>query len=284
MSGWKDIVPKEYIDASSPDSFVRTKAFSAWEDVKVLLSKFGGNWIFRGQEDVSWGLQTSLERWALREGQSANVAFFEKIFVEEFQKGARNHLLSSIHLPENTLEWLSLMQHHGCPTRLLDFTCSQYVAAFFALENCWKNDCTVWCIERDWCKTTAVSNFNGDHEKKEDQISIDCDFADEKIFKVLFWEDSKATQMIFPAVPLHNNARIEIQQGLFLCQGSEESFSENVGAMDNYLDYIVKIVISPDARKDGIKDLNKMNVNNATLFPGLDGYARSIKNKVWIEK
>lgn len=284
MNKWKDIVSKDLIDTATADGLVRTITFVNWEDAKILLSKFGGNWIFRGQEDASWGLQTSLERCVHKEKRCADVQFFERSLVEEFKKGAKARLVSIMDYPENTLEWLSLMQHHGCPTRLLDFTRSQYVAAFFALENCFKSNCAVWCIEHDWCKATAVGNFNREHTKKEDQITVNCDFADEKIFKVLFWDDPKATQMIFPVVPLHSNARIEIQQGLFLCQGSEESFDENVGAMEDHLEHIVKIVISPDAREEGIKDLNKMNVNNATLFPGLDGYARSIKNKVWIEE
>ena len=126
--------------------------------------------------------------------------------------------------------------------------------------------------------------FNKEHDEKEEQITVAHDFAEEKIFKVLFWEDARAVQMIFPVNPLHNNERIEIQQGLFLCQGSNEMFSENVGAMNDSSGNIVKIIVSPKARKEAIIDLNKMNINNATLFPGLGGYARSIKNKVWIEK
>ena len=37
--------------------------------------------------------------------------------------------------PDKKLSWLSLMQHYGVPTRLLDFSTSPYVALYFAIEN-----------------------------------------------------------------------------------------------------------------------------------------------------
>ena len=283
MSGWKSLVDKIFLDGTTGDDFCRTKPFHSWQEVKTLLNKFDHSWIFRGQEDASWELRTSLERWMQKERIAPNYEFLEQIFFDEFKRGAIRYLPSLIHLPHNTLEWLSLMQHYGCPTRLLDFTVSPYVAAFFALENCKKDGCAIWCIERNWCKEIAVRNFNKEHSEHE-QISVDCNFAKEEIFKMLFWKNPKAVQMIFPVSPLHSNERIDMQQGLFLCQGSDETFEDNLEAMDNSFDHIIKIIISPEVRKEAIIDLNKMNINNATLFPGLEGYARSIKNKIWIEK
>ena len=51
------------------------------------------------------------------------------------------------HVPEweDDFQWLALMQHHGAPTRLLDFTWSPYVAAFLALERA-VDDAAVWAI------------------------------------------------------------------------------------------------------------------------------------------
>ena len=46
---------------------------------------------------------------------------------------------------DNALDWLALIQHYGGPTRLLDFTYSLYVSAFFAIETATK-DSAIWAI------------------------------------------------------------------------------------------------------------------------------------------
>jgi hypothetical protein len=58
----------------------------------------------------------------------------------------KSHLFLE-HLPaeDDAFEWLGLMQHHGTPRRLLDFTWSPYVAAFFALERA-TSDAAVWAV------------------------------------------------------------------------------------------------------------------------------------------
>ena len=57
----------------------------------------------------------------------------EERILRIFKRKA-HHFLSAGPLPDDDFEWLALMQHHGAPTRLLDFTWSPYVAAFFALQ------------------------------------------------------------------------------------------------------------------------------------------------------
>jgi len=74
------------------------------------------------------------EAWALQETRIRRI--FER----------KSHLfLADPPRHDDQIEWLALMQHHGAPTRLLDFTWSPYVAAFFALERA-SDDAAVWAL------------------------------------------------------------------------------------------------------------------------------------------
>jgi hypothetical protein len=84
-------------------------------------------WVFRGQRDHTWGLKTSLERLAGPNDAPRRIVVEERI-LNRFMRQARQHLPFVPH-KHDYLAWLSYIQHHGGPTRLLDFTRSFYVAA-----------------------------------------------------------------------------------------------------------------------------------------------------------
>src|SRR5215831_2254179 len=77
---------------------------------------------------------------------SVCVAIQERRILSLFKRKA--HLFLD-YIPADTdyFQWLGIMQHHGAPTRLIDFTWSPTVAAFFALESAKPGDkCAVWAI------------------------------------------------------------------------------------------------------------------------------------------
>ena len=69
-----------------------------------------------------------------------------------------------------------------------------------------------------------------------------------------------------------------LQQGYFLYLGNiSSSFYENI---DQYKDIhlnLIKLTIPYCVRNQAIVDLDKMGINSATLFPGIDGFCKSFK-------
>jgi hypothetical protein len=78
---------------------------------------------FRGQGDYSYKLLPSI----FRQGEEFGVKLNEPLMFQEFKR--RSHDKSSNH--NNTYDWLTLMQHYGLPTRLLDWSTNLLVALYF---------------------------------------------------------------------------------------------------------------------------------------------------------
>src|ERR1700692_3020410 len=111
---------------SGPMAFPRV-ACASWDELFDRLEGMEG-WIFRGHSSANWLLKSTLER-RTPEGESG---FFNEFnIIREFQGRAHNSL-GAHQIPSQPGEWLSLMQHFGAPTRLVDFTRSPFVAAYFA--------------------------------------------------------------------------------------------------------------------------------------------------------
>jgi FRG domain len=107
-----------------PESWVQTR------EVASLLVR----WVYRGHSDIRWPLETTLYRGGQRFRCPPEIlADREAWILRQFQRRA-HHYLTDPPSSEQRLEWLALIQHFGGPTRLLDFSHSFYVAAFFAIE------------------------------------------------------------------------------------------------------------------------------------------------------
>src|SRR5262245_20371512 len=121
--------------------WMRTREYNvmrlrSWEEYLSIISDSPyQNWAFRGQRDASAPLYSALSRHfiAFRIDQRAWSDQEERI-LRVFKRKAI-HFLDHVPDKDDDFEWLALMQDHGAPTRLLDFSWSPYVAAFFALHN-----------------------------------------------------------------------------------------------------------------------------------------------------
>ena len=128
--------------------------------------------------------------------------------VRVFRRKARIYLTDSAVL-EDDLRCLALMQHHGAPTRLLDFTKSPYVAAFFALEDA-MTDAAVYALNTPalW---SAAPRF--EPTLTRDRIDPRVRGNYERYFIGNQWP------VVWFGEPLQMDRRLVAQSGLFVVPG-----------------------------------------------------------------
>lgn len=249
-----------------------TLQFNTWNDYRHFVDELSDNWVFRGQAAAEWGLENAIER-------TDFIRYYKGIeidFLSEFQRGARNYL-NKDELPGHLIEWLALMQHHGAPTRLLDFTKSPYIAAYFAFEQNGVpvNDfMSIWAVNIHFLRTRAIEKLK---EHYGDDLEESKGVINEALFRKIFYDNS--CSLIFPVEPFRMNRRYSLQQSIFVSTGnSYEPFMKQLAFLDDAIDKsVIKIEMPSALQKPVLRDLQKMNINRASLFPDLDGYALSLK-------
>lgn len=252
-----------------------TRTLARWADIREHARS---GWLYRGHRCIDWKLESSLERYCERQKIEADKrSEVEQLLVREFKRAY--HELGA-HMPSELayMEWLSLMQHHGAPTRVIDFTYSVYVAAYFALEKA-RGDCAVWALNAQWAVEQSATALGVAGKNGADQIGVRWQgSSDEQVFDQIFISTPRV-QLACPLNPFLLNDRLRAQRGAFVVPGDvTTSFVANLQALPGHDDSanVVCLVLPAHDRKEALRDLFHMNVTRASLFPGLDGYAQML--------
>jgi hypothetical protein len=271
---------KTWFGGTSLDGFPVWKEVTSWNDLvecETKLDLIDEEWIFRGQASDTWPLDSTLQWYCARYGITGNdVKVIEQQLLIDFW---RYYDLYSVGAPppdDDTLGWLSLMRHYGTPTRLTDFTRSLFIAAFFALEDS-REDSVVWAVSKTWLTKATQSAITkmGDPTLLSDWGNHVGDAFDRIFFR------KPPSRFVSPASPAKMHERMAIQQSIFVCPGDvAASFLDNLRAMADSKDKVRPIVIKRAAQNDIMLKLLRIGIDRSALFPGLEGFAQSMRNKI----
>lgn len=267
---------------------------------KLNSLAMGGEYVFRG-----YSTQNELFPSIIR---TQDYSKYEYELLQNFEKYGSNYFHTS-----NTVEFMSVAQHYGLPTRLLDFTHNPFIALSFALykpklslENYSDNeDCNYYYIRyaslHDNICAQAIccdSIFNGYASFVTDSIARKTDLCirlAESLIGVHFVEindyflefpcmnsqlvnetkEKVGKRTILFIDPNYSNQRIILQQGLFM-------FPYTLNKTE-HIDILNKnsgiIMIHKDLRNDLNRYLNNIGFNAFRLMPDLSSICDAIKNK-----
>lgn len=188
--------------------------------------------------------------------------FREQYFSQNLPAGPAGSLITtSVWPPKELFEVMALAQHHGLPTRLLDWTKRSYVAAYFAASDA----------------VAGKAEFNGPGEKRIAVWVFDVEKGG------LFRE------LEFVRVPGSNSANLAAQGGVFTLlrqKGVRGKAFEGTPVLDEYLSQhsecpLVKVTLPAEKARSVLMLCDKYGINGATVFPDYYGAARATMDDLY---
>jgi hypothetical protein len=139
-------------------------------------------------------------------------------------------------------------------------------------------DLAVWAISTAWCRdaSATVCRAAGKSVDRLQAPALRHDTEAEAAAELLA---NQLPPCLWPIYPFRLNERLTVQQGLFIAPGDvRRSFAENLAALNGRDDEsnLRYFEIPRSARAELSRELHEANVTDATLFPGLDGFSRSL--------
>ena len=265
---------------------IQTVVIHEMDGVKDLLfeqtrneinGRFRSSYFYRGLSDVGFSLKTSLSR-----NCGSKAAALERPLLENFTKYV------SIEDPTiNSSIWKAMIigQHHGLPTRLLDWTHSTLVALHFAntegdLSQLNKHDCVVWRIDAREINEKLPSKYREKLKEKKTFI-----FSVENLNSITDsledYDKDLQGKAFVTLEPPSIDQRIVAQYSFF---------SVIPTGMDSIEDYLeqntvntVRYVIDRKLRWDLRDILDQLNMNERMIYPGTDGIAKWLARHYYVK-
>lgn len=246
VSSWPDLMEQLFVDSWNPE-----------------IMRHRSPYAFRGLSNKDYELSTRLMR------LGGNYAGVERHLLRNFRKYALDDVPKG---KDSFWKWLAVAQHFGLPTRLLDWTFSPFVAAHFAtcdLER-YDVDGAIWCV--NFIETNKLLPKKLQHLLDIDgALNLTIEMLDHAVASLPEFDSLALDSFAVFLDPPSLDGRIVNQYALF------SMMSNPLALLNDWLESRPKLfrkIVIPARLKWEIRDkLDKANITERTLFPGLDGLA-----------
>lgn len=219
------------------------------EYISYVEKNYGKHHLFRGLKKKTYPLIPKIGRDSYVQRCSTDpvqrlfdLQDLEERTMGEFVKMSVPHM--DLRKMDSWDQW-TIGQHHGLPTRFLDWTENPLIAAYFATEDA--DDDVAVCV-------TDRTQFN---------VGTD-DISD--VFSLPDGDD------VLLHVPSYINARIIAQKGVFTVH-KDPTLPLDQTKINDVLCNVDQLIIPKAALREFVKDLDWFGINRSFIYPGLDGLA-----------
>ena len=252
------------LEISASPYLCRGQSRSEWEHLTTRFERAVSHRRRANPNMPSWSAQLEKDVPAMLEIQT----------IERFIKHAHMHLSrTESDILSTIVGTLNLMQHYGAPTRLLDWTYSPWVAAYFAATDDLDHDGVVWSF--NYYELERAGNADTEIGPLLDMIR--------SVEDLLVWGEvitDSTADAVCVARPSIDNPRMTAQQSCHTLAATMEQPHDVLieGMIPEKCR--VKIIIKSSMKSDLVQKLDRMNINQYSLFGGPEGVGRMIRDDV----
>jgi hypothetical protein len=254
---------------------IQTDIATSWSHLQELLfadswnqaiGRYRSPWAFRGLSESAYRLDTTLMR------LGGPFAELEGHLLRNFMKYAHRDVVER----DSYWHWLSVAQHHGLPTRLLDWTHSPLIAMHFATVDTdkYESDGVVWCINYEKCHALLPIELRRELES-EGANTYTIKLLERVTPSLKAFDAMTSEPCLLFLEPPSMDDRIVNQFALFSVM-SDPATGLSVWS-EQHPELCRKIIIPAELKWDIRDRLDQSNVTERVLFPGLDGLSHWLR-------
>ena len=226
-----------------------------------LQSKTASMLWFGGQRSAEWDVKPGV----FRDGHAPQ----ERNYVHRFRSRAGTRYGDSPKYGDFAL-WLGLMQHYGLPTRLLDWTRSPLIAAYFAIEpylydpNLGLDSAAIWVLQ--------PHDLNVRECGQAVTPAIEANMV-APLLNPAFLHTEPETQSVLAVMASEHDLRMFVQQGCFTVHSDQTALNLRSGSSQ----YLTRLVVPLQAIRSFAREVEMCGFRKGDIYPDLDHLALELR-------